>query len=728
MKKSILLFFVLFLTGMIGLSAKNVIITNPVYEFNASGITNIAKIEITPNETRLHIHSTFIPHWWVSFPSATFIEDADTGERYTVTGMEKGELDKEIYMSASGDSTMILIFPPIDSKKVKTINYGEGDRTIVYGVSLNPKAKAAPKGEMPEEVRQWIEQELKKAPQQTLIDLDSEDFFSRQPARLIGYIKGYHPQAGFASGIVYAENELTRESSPVVIQIHEDGRFEGEIPLIHPIYKYVVFQNQIVNFYIEPGQTLSMVIDWEEFRKADRYRNRRYSFENIQYAGAAAEVNKELAGIQSRLPEVDYMKLYDNISLEPGNYVLLLDSIMRNKQETLKKILDTEALLPHTRDIIQVENMVQYYVYLLEYEMRYKMDRMQKGETDVKSLPLSFYDFLHKIPLNDQKLLMTSSFSTLINRFEYMDILRGGRSFVVMSQPKISLFDYLFNELGLPKEASDEEYIAYSNKMAEKKEDPSQEEQKEIMSLANAFNAKYKEQVEAYMAKYVKQEFGAMYLSLWQQKDSVYTHVLGLPPSLMYDIAKVREMKFDFEQLGKEEALDFLAKLILPLPHSFLKAEAVRLYNDTYAAQSKGAYKLPPGKGTDIFRSMADQFKGKYIFVDFWATTCGPCISGIKSQKEARAKYKDSPDVTFLFITNDRESPLKDYEKFVEEQELTNVYRIKQDDYVYLRELFKFNGIPRYVMVDREGRIMDDNFQMYNFEQTLEKVLKEEND
>lgn len=723
MKKQSVLFLILFLVGAVGLSAQKVVVTNPVYEFNSSGITNVSKIEINPKETRLHIHSTFIPHWWVHFPLNTFIEDADTGERYIVTGMEKGELDKQIYMPASGDSTMILLFPPLDTKKVKRIHYGEDDNTIIYGLSLNPKAKAAPKGEVPAAVTQWIEEELKKAPQQTLVDLDSEAFFSRQPARLIGYIKGYTPQAGFTSAIVYAENELTRESSPVVIQIHEDGRFEGEIPMIHPNYMYVAFQNRSLNFYIEPGQTLSMVIDWEEFRKADRYRDRRYAFKDIRFSGAAGEVNKELADVESRLPNINFNKLYESFSLEVDKYTLLLDSIMHDRQEALRKILDTEQLLPHTREILQAENLIRYYSCLFEYEMSYKYKRMQEKEANLEPLPASFYSFLHKIPLNDQKLLMTSSFSMFLNRFEYANIFAEGRTAVMaMQTPEITLYDYLFGELGLKKEADDEAYIALMD-TRDVTSTPNEEE----LKMMNTFSEKYQKQIEGYVAKYMKQMgYKDNTLAYWHYKDSIYTEVLKLAPSLTYDITKLREMKFDFEQMEKEDALDLLSKLVLPSPNSFLKAEGVRLYNDMYAAKSKGAYKLPPGKGTEIFRSMTDQFKGKYIFVDFWATTCGPCIGGIKAQKEARAKYKDSPDVAFLFITNDRESPLNDYEKFVKEQELTNVYRIKQDDYLYLRELFKFNGIPRYVMVDREGRIMDDNFQMHNFERALQEALKEE--
>ena len=79
----------------------------------------------------------------------------------------------------------------------------------------------------------------------------------------------------------------------------------------------------------------------------------------------------------------------------------------------------------------------------------------------------------------------------------------------------------------------------------------------------------------------------------------------------------------------------------------------------------------------------------------------------------------------FIFITSEDDSPLQRYNEFVAEQELKNTYRINADQYRYLRQLFRFNGIPRHVLVDKEGRILDNNidyFTPYGFD--LEKLIK----
>ena len=52
--------------------------------------------------------------------------------------------------------------------------------------------------------------------------------------------------------------------------------------------------------------------------------------------------------------------------------------------------------------------------------------------------------------------------------------------------------------------------------------------------------------------------------------------------------------------------------------------------------------------------------------------------------------------------------------------------RLPQDEYNYLRELFRFNGIPHYVVFDRRGRLVSGDYNFWNLEQDLQKWLKQE--
>ena len=91
--------------------------------------------------------------------------------------------------------------------------------------------------------------------------------------------------------------------------------------------------------------------------------------------------------------------------------------------------------------------------------------------------------------------------------------------------------------------------------------------------------------------------------------------------------------------------------------------------------------------------------------------------------KETRRKYKDNPDFEFIFIT-DESSKSPKYEDFIKEQELEHVYRVDQSTYQRFRDLFSFNGIPQYIVLDKAGNVVDADFAMHSFDFELPKILK----
>lgn len=136
---------------------------------------------------------------------------------------------------------------------------------------------------------------------------------------------------------------------------------------------------------------------------------------------------------------------------------------------------------------------------------------------------------------------------------------------------------------------------------------------------------------------------------------------------------------------------------------------------------------LSEGKATEIFRRIVDPLKGKYILVDFWAINCGPCRFGIQQMRLIRERYKGSNDFTFAYVTDEQSTPQDAYAKFIEENGMDeNLYRLSCDDYNYLRQLFKFNGIPRYILVNREGNIVNDDFPAHNIGYELSKLFGEQ--
>ncbi|MFV0417566.1 MAG: TlpA family protein disulfide reductase [Dysgonomonas sp.] len=746
--------------------ADDIVILNPAYELKNSGITNISKIELKDNETRIHVHCTFIPNWWVKF-EGTYIQDCATGKKFLASGIENGEFDKEIYMPSSGDSTFVIIFPKLD-KSIIQIDYGDSGKIEVFGISLDPNNKAFRSKEIPANVNDWINEELGKAKRKTPINLDSDEFFTKEPAKIIGYIKGYDRRLGFSTGIIYSGSEITREDYPTVIEVHEDGRFEATIPMNHPEYTYLSLSKALLNYYIEPGQTLAIVLDWDEFLEADRYRNDRYKFKDVLFMGPLAQINKELDNVNLVLKRPPYSKVYsDEVKkMKPSEYkayqeeftkeyraelqALLMKETTTPDSKTIQAInsikdndglnalLEKEPLSPQTKTILGINSMVEYASFLYEYESNYKYAQKQDNQD---SIPIEFYDFLQDIPLNDQRLLLSSSFSTFINRFEYCIPFEASYNIYEQFRPKKEYDEYLFGELELLPSDEDKDFIQAMDSINHWINDAKISEQdkekflSEFTKKGEVFHSKYEKYKDEYKKKYLDgiPEMTQVNINLerWEIKDSIYTDVLKLKPGLIYDIAKTRSLDYVLgESLkNKDDARIFLTAFEKDISHPFLKQESERLFLKNYPDQVTAGYPLPKGdKGAEIMRKIIDPFNGKMLFVDFWGIFCGPCISGIKDKKETRAKYKDNPDFEFIFITSEGESPLDRYNIFVKEQELQNTYRLTEDEYLYLRQLFKFNGIPRYIVIDKDGLVLNDNFSMHNFEYELPKLLGKDND
>lgn len=746
--------------------ADDIVIFNPAYELKNSGITNISKIELKDNETRIHVHCTFIPNWWVKF-EGTYIQDCATGKKIVASGIENGEFDKEIYMPSSGDSTFVIIFPKLD-KSITQIDYGDSGKIEVFGISLDPNIKASRSKEIPTNVKDWINEELGKAKRKTPVNLDSDEFFTKEPAKIIGYIKGYDRRLGFSTGIIYSGSEITREDYPTVIEVHEDGRFEATIPMDHPQYTYLSLSKALLNYYIEPGQTLAIVLDWDEFLAADRFRNDRYEFKDIAFIGPLAQINKELYNVNSILKRPPYSTVYsDEVkNMKPDEYkahqeeftkeyrselqaLLMKDSTTPDSKtiqainsikdnDGLKTLLEKEPLSPHTKTILNINSMVEYATCLYEYEMNYKYAQRDNNQNIV---PIEFYDFLQDIPLNDQKLLLSSSFSTFINRFEYCSPFEASYKRHEQFEPKKQYNEYLFEELELLPSDEDKDFIQAMDSINHWMNDVEISEQdrakvlSEFMKKGEAFHSKYEKYKDEYKKKYLDEipERTQVDINLgqWKIKDSIYTDVFKLNPGLIYDIAKTRSLDYILGKSlkNKDDARIFLSSFEKGISHPFLKKESERLFLKNYPDRVTAGYTLPDGdKGAEIMRKIIDPFRGKMLFIDFWGIFCGPCISGIKDRKETRAKYKDNPDFEFIFITSEGESPLDRYNTFVKEQELQNTYRLTEDEYLYLRQLFKFNGIPRYILIDKDGLVLNDNFSMHNFEYELPKLLGKNND
>lgn len=502
--------------------------------------------------------------------------------------------------------------------------------------------------DIPETVRSWIAGELKKAKNQTLIkDYNSKNFFRKDSARIVGYLEGYNPSLGFSTGIIFASNELVREDYPTVVDIHPDGRFEATFPIWYPLSYFIDLKDRFIDFYIEPGQTLAIIIDWPKVA-ATHQGNSPY----ISYMGASGKINSDLNSLN--IDARDYRQFLKDVkSLGPADFKFKYEKKWREADSTLQQQFKEKKTVPQARRIAKSKLDNEYGATFFDYVNRRDYEKTQDSTNAIlhEPVPVAYYSFLNRLNLNDWALLTSNSFSSFVNRYEY-------------SEP--------FNIAARFRVGGDTD-------------------------LEKAINGD-------------------------KITDSIVQNFYASKNSLVYEIAKLRKqpflLKYAFLNDTGDQKSTYISQLKKTMSVDFFRKELDDVLAKAQLSKSSQGYKIPGNKAGSIFQNIIAPHKGKTLFVDFWATTCAPCVAGIKHNFDLRKKYENNPDFAFLFITSEDESPVKDYKKFVAEQQLTNTVILNINDYRYLRELFRFNGIPRYVIIGSEGNILNDNF-LGSFQQEI---------
>jgi len=99
--------------------------------------------------------------------------------------------------------------------------------------------------------------------------------------------------------------------------------------------------------------------------------------------------------------------------------------------------------------------------------------------------------------------------------------------------------------------------------------------------------------------------------------------------------------------------------------------------------------------------------KGKYVYIDVWATWCGPCRAEIPYLKTLEEKYHGK-NIEFVSISADAEKDHDKWKKFVTDKEMkgTQLYADKSFNSDFLKA-YSINSIPRFILIDPTGKIVN---------------------
>ncbi|MFD2823458.1 redoxin domain-containing protein [Lacinutrix iliipiscaria] len=111
-----------------------------------------------------------------------------------------------------------------------------------------------------------------------------------------------------------------------------------------------------------------------------------------------------------------------------------------------------------------------------------------------------------------------------------------------------------------------------------------------------------------------------------------------------------------------------------------------------------------------------NDLKGKYVYVDVWATWCGPCKAEIPSLKAVEKEYHDK-NIEFVSISVDngrgyknksQELAYEGWKKMIADKEMGGVQLFAdnafQSDFI---TGYKINSIPRFILIGPDGIIIN---------------------
>ena len=102
----------------------------------------------------------------------------------------------------------------------------------------------------------------------------------------------------------------------------------------------------------------------------------------------------------------------------------------------------------------------------------------------------------------------------------------------------------------------------------------------------------------------------------------------------------------------------------------------------------------------DILQTILDNYKGKAVLIDMWATWCGPCRAGHKAMAPIKNDLKDK-NIQFVYITSPS-SPPTTWQEMIKDIDGDHYYLTEEQNH-YILNYFESEGIPTYAIYNTKG-------------------------
>jgi len=497
------------------------------------------------------------------------------------------------------------------------------------------------------------------------------DWFKTDTITIKGRIEDYDAeQFGFSSMVCYYDDVFEKNSTVLVLDIADDGTFCKKFQASYPVWNSFIADGSkvrfnAIRFFARPGETIDITVRKGTFGR----------YECVYNNGSSRDVER-LLRTSRKLDDVMRPLWKFEGTLDEANEVA--DEVWKRAMAQLQKVSRSEDYTPMEVQLaladIQANFGMDYMGCihkiangLVRHEQRDSVWYIEILDSVEwkKYLDYETYAPMRRIDYDNPLLFASSSFDFLQNRVQY-------------ARPV--------------SEDMNEGLLSEGGGMEIKFENCSKKLTNGLAALRK-FMGTDKENLVAQMSIY--REMAGSF-DIWRNNDDLLDQIFPL----------------------------YLDALKNPYIHK--KAEQFR---DRRLSQSDLATPLPDTPAAELIRSLVAKFPGKFLVIDFWGMTCGPCRAAIQESKDLRAKIAKRDDVKLVFIAGERTAEGSDaYHQYVNEW-LTDeeTVCVTSTDFNRLQDLFQFNGIPHYETITPDCRRVREDLRISGyeiFEDELQRLLE----
>lgn len=589
--------------------------------------------------------------------------------------------------------------------------------------------------------------------------------FNIDSATYSGYLKGYTPRIGVKTLSISINDIITGDQNSFLIKIDDNGFFSVKVPIYYPHTCFVRSSIYNGSVFLEPGKELFHMIDVAKPLNFRYFMGgaARINSEIMQHKNNNVfnywELRRTILDM-SHIQYKEYCKNAETKAMNKLNALFKENKISARAYQVLKLNTEYEA----------AERLMSYRMtFEGAYRQKHKIPSSQrKLPIEIESPTVDYFDFISDEKANDPLAVVSSSYDSYINRLKYLEILRGEFTFSTTASSlaaELEKSGYVFTVsekvmvdklLEVEQFQNTPEQKAYMDKYGEQivdfnrkyqdilpgfyKNNPIKDaENKEKYFIENGIELSRKEmQLLQAMDENAKteanQKIKEIYSSIGDSQSAfVKKHrsfiselhqqkmnegrvekmndLFHIKPGFASDLMNAQDICRSIVKQLTPVSEEELIRIQEKIPTPFIADYIAICNNQTIAKIEANKYKTgfvvnetPKTEADNIFDTMMQKYAGKVVYVDFWATWCGPCIGGIKRIKPLKEEMSGQ-NVAFVYITGPT-SPEKTYGNMIPDIKGEH-YRVSNDEWNYLKAKFNISGIPHYVLVGKNGEIIN---------------------